>query len=682
MLLKNLKLNNIRTYKNSEIEFPSSSLMLSGDIGSGKSSILLAVEFALFGILRGELSGDSLLRNGEDEGSVELTFNLGKDYTIKRTLRRTSKGIQQSSGYIIEDGAKTEGTAIELKTKILDILGYPQSLLTTSKSLVYRYTVYTPQEEMKRIIQEDSEVRLDILRKVFNMDKYKRIKENAHTYLVALKDDILIDETKCSQLNDKEKELNHLNAILRDCDEEMKLLLPKEEEIKNKKKDKLREISDVEEAINYLNKIKQRFSTVESDSRNLVSKLNSNLFKLKDMKDKKEKLQTELEGMSTENEEELKLKIEALTKSISVLEQKHFQITGRVLSIKEKIKDSENMIKKISDLKHCPTCYQDVNDGHKDKLLDDENKKIEESNKEIEELSKEKPDVASKKEQLESFKTNLHKIDLIKFKRKQLSEYNLNLMELEKENEELKKQNAVLINEKEELENKIKDNSNIEEKNTVLKAHLSQIQDEEKRLHGKISEYKTKKESFSLNSTKLKTEISFLKELQTELKKKKDLRDWIRDHFLNVVDTIEKHVMLKIQQQFNLLFKEWFNFMLEDENMNARLDEKFTPIIEQNGYEIDFSNLSGGEKTSVALAYRLALTKVINDIVSTVKTKDIIVLDEPTDGFSSEQLDKLKDVLDELNMKQIIIVSHESKVESFVERVVRVNKNEGVSEIL
>ena len=55
-------------------------------------------------------------------------------------------------------------------------------MLTKSKSLIYRYTVYTPQEDMKRIILDGQESRLDILRKVFDIDKYKRIKENTTMY--------------------------------------------------------------------------------------------------------------------------------------------------------------------------------------------------------------------------------------------------------------------------------------------------------------------------------------------------------------------------------------------------------------------------------------------------------------------------------------------------------------------
>ena len=140
--------------------------------------------------------------------------------------------------------------------------------------------------------------------------------------------------------------------------------------------------------------------------------------------------------------------------------------------------------------------------------------------------------------------------------------------------------------------------------------------------------------------------------------------------------------MLQVYHEFNELFKSWFNILIEDETISVRLDDEFTPVIEQNGYETAFENLSGGERTSVALSYRLALNKVINDIVSGIKTKDIIILDEPTEGFSFEQLDKVRDVLEQLGMKQVIIVSHESKIESFVDNVIRVGKQEHVSGII
>src|SRR3989344_1313765 len=96
MLLQQLKLENIRSYINETIDFPSGSTVLAGDIGTGKSSILLAIEFALFGTSRPDLPAEALLRKGTAQGGVELKFRLeGKEIIIKRNLKKDKLGIKQ-----------------------------------------------------------------------------------------------------------------------------------------------------------------------------------------------------------------------------------------------------------------------------------------------------------------------------------------------------------------------------------------------------------------------------------------------------------------------------------------------------------------------------------------------------------------------------------------------------------
>ena len=84
MLIKNIKLKNIRSYIDEEIDFDKGITLLSGDIGSGKSTILLAIDFALFGLRKGYLSGSALLRNGENNGSVALTFEIDEKEIRKK----------------------------------------------------------------------------------------------------------------------------------------------------------------------------------------------------------------------------------------------------------------------------------------------------------------------------------------------------------------------------------------------------------------------------------------------------------------------------------------------------------------------------------------------------------------------------------------------------------------------
>ncbi|MBI3190460.1 hypothetical protein HYZ41_02030 [archaeon] len=68
-------------------------------------------------------------------------------------------------------------------------------------------------------------------------------------------------------------------------------------------------------------------------------------------------------------------------------------------------------------------------------------------------------------------------------------------------------------------------------------------------------------------------------------------------------------------------------------------------------------------------------------MVDTIRTKDLMILDEPTDGFSTDQLDRIRDIINELDMKQLIIVSHEPKIDTFVDNVIKVYKEDHKSRI-
>ena len=88
MIIKKLELENIRSYKKATVDFHLGTTLFEGDIGSGKSTILMAIEFGLFGSNH-ELSKESLLKIGEKEGKVELTIDVdGKEYVTQRALSR------------------------------------------------------------------------------------------------------------------------------------------------------------------------------------------------------------------------------------------------------------------------------------------------------------------------------------------------------------------------------------------------------------------------------------------------------------------------------------------------------------------------------------------------------------------------------------------------------------------
>ena len=121
--------------------------------------------------------------------------------------------------------------------------------------------------------------------------------------------------------------------------------------------------------------------------------------------------------------------------------------------------------------------------------------------------------------------------------------------------------------------------------------------------------------------------------------------------------------------------------MLATESLEVRLDETFSPIIMQGDIEMEYDFLSGGERTAIALAYRLALHQTISTMLHTIKTADLLILDEPTDGFSEAQIEKINDVLQELHTTQLMIVSHEPKMETFVDHIIRISKEDQASKL-
>lgn len=669
MIIKKIKINNIRSYLNQEISFPEGSVLLAGDIGTGKSSLLLAIEFSLFGLQKGELSGTALLRNGKDKGSIELSLEINnKDIIIHRELKRTKTGISQENCYIIIDDEKKLLTPLELKQNILNILNYPKETLT-KKPLIYRYTVYTPQEQMKQILFDNVETRLNSIRKVFNLDRYGKIKENSKIVINKIRDKINIMSGIIQNLDEitekkklKETYKEGLNKRIKEIESP---LLELKKEIDNLKE----KVTNTEKEITLLNTFKKDYQILETELKNIIEKKESNIKKLSEIRIK------ESPEFNTKEKQEKE-------SNLNRIENELKEITKNLNELNIHVKKSEEIINKIINLDKCPTCEQIVSPEYKENVKFKENKNIDNIKVKLENYLK--------KEKKHQENLNKLKIEIENLRKKEnesliiQSENRLNteLQNKITEEQKLLENNLNDFTKKRiELQENITTFKNIEEDFKQIKESLNNQQQRERELE-------LKKESLTSELTNLDKEIISIEEdikNKLEIKGKIDhyikVRTWFTDNFIIMTETIEKNMMTKLNYDFNTIFQKWFNNIIDDENMEIKINENFSPLITQNNHDINYEYLSGGEKTAVALSYRLALNQVINSIMSNLNTKDLIILDEPTDGFSTEQLDRVRTVLNELNARQIILVSHESKIESFVDNVIKFNKKEHVSEI-
>ncbi|MCP3685652.1 MAG: AAA family ATPase [bacterium] len=671
MIINSIKLQNIRSYLNQKIDFPQGAVLLSGDIGSGKSTTLLAIEFALFGIIKGSVDGAALLRHGKNTGNVELSFNIDKkEVLIKRVLKRSKKGVSQDAGYIIIDGVKTAGTPVELKSRVIELLGYPKELLSKSKSLIYRYTVYTPQEEMKQILLEEKGYRLDTLRKVFQIDKYKKIRENAQIAARSLRERQKELSGKIEDLGEKKEQKKKVDEQLKKSEVDTKKIEPELELAKKNIAEKKSAAEEIDKKIIQLNDLKRKADVAEMRIKEKAELVNYNNKEIKNIDERITVIKTKIKDVKQDYNEVKKGIIDAKEKLDAIKSE---------LKKNEAYKEASEKVKKaILELDNCPLCLQNVSKQHKEDIHKAESDKISVACKAMEEKIAAGKDIEEKLKTLEALKETLdeqkHFVEMLKEKESDKKR-------LEEKQILLKKEVGAVNSEKLKLYDEIKALGKIDESAVRVKKEMEAALAKEKDLLVKKAALDNEIRNLSENIKLLDLEILKKTEAKKQLEALNDMKNWINDYFVNLMDVIEKHVMSKVYQEFNEFFQKWFNVLMEDESISVRLDEEFAPVIEQNGYETSLENLSGGEKTSCALAYRLALNKVINELISTIKTRDLIVLDEPTDGFSTEQLEKVREVIEALKMKQVIVVSHEEKIESFVDKVIRVVKEEHTSHI-
>jgi exonuclease SbcC len=672
MLVHSISVKNIRTYNDgneTRLDFPEGVTLLEGDIGSGKSTLLYAMEFALFGF--SDMKGSHLLSEGRREGSVSISFESGGDvYTIDRGLKAKGDNVVQEDCFITTNGERTRLSPSDLKERVVSILGFNEPTHPTAESLVYRYAVFTPQEQMKEILVRKAEERLHVIRRVLGAQSYQVAAENS---------DLV------------EKGVKRLAYGLKKASEDI-------EEKKDEQDEMFRAVARLESELPGLEKAgtesAARVERLESEwkesigLRRSLSKSEGRLPLLKrEHSELTSSMETDQQRLQA-SEEELNGEVEPVIEAFEARKEPEHSarsIDAKLTSARGKLarleaeKDSlENELAKSEELLAqgvCPLCGQ--------RISGDFHAKTEHSEKELKKLVEEIPAAASS---IESLSRNLDDAKDFEEEEKEYMRATKDRSRLEDEirslKEKLKKSNARLPQLAAELK----------EATSEVEA-LQGVSEKISKLEGRLAEAREAEKADSLALNQAKTELADsnreLRRLTEEVKKRQAAIDgarhlssyegWLSTFFGPTVEMIEKQTLSRAAARFNEHFQRFFTSLVDDPDMVVRVKEDFSPLFEREGFEQDFDALSGGERTSMALAYRFALNSVVRESVST--QPELVILDEPTDGFSKEQVYKMRGLLEQLNSRQVILVSHEKELESMADHIFRVEKRNGTSEI-
>jgi DNA repair protein SbcC/Rad50 len=833
MIVRRLILENIRSHSNYDIEFPDGRILLSGDIGSGKTSILYALEFGLFGILKGWNDGDTLLKNNMPSGAVELRCEIeSRKVVIIRKLKRTPRGVSQGDVVLEIDGERSIMVPTEARSKILELLRYPQEFITKNPVL-FRYTIYTPQEKMREILSDDPDIRMNLLRKLFGLDRYQIIRENAHIASQGLKSQMLYIEGQTRGLHELEENqkgmLNDIDDLSAHCKELERDLAVKTSEHENAKK----AFAEIESLYASISHKKAQIESLKKEADEISSGLNAEREELEsaiiEIETQKKAIRSEclaldmqdngmdsLKHISMDRRKKAaddlsaaKSRHEVLREKIKENEKEHYGLANRKSIIQERIKNNENNknsesermarakkehaannariesanaisadevqkqteeqrrsyfesketisllsqrieqeqndLKNIMSLSVCPTCRQTVSDEHRQETmsgikskiisLEDEKasamrlssdmkmaldgmeakmilaKEIEALRHKNDTLLKEIAESESRIESCDKEIVRLHAdIDIqdnsIEAKRKDIDIIRTEMQSYENSCNEiegvidklerirtmfegfekissstrmsqqkiamLSKSYADCIQKASVLKQEISESATLASSYAELKENVVRLQKDYEGLLMKSSMAKARLDELQKRSGDNEAGIIKMKGLKQHHKHMSVLKAFFDKTLHDITRSIELDKSSSIHNHMESQLSKWFSLLIPD--LEVSLDDTFTPMVLQSGYEVSFTNLSGGERTSLSIAYRLALNDTINHAMLR-SSSGLLILDEPTDGLSSEQMDQVKQLLDQVSCDQMIIVSHEQKIESYVDHIIRVTKN-------
>jgi len=129
-----------------------------------------------------------------------------------------------------------------------------------------------------------------------------------------------------------------------------------------------------------------------------------------------------------------------------------------------------------------------------------------------------------------------------------------------------------------------------------------------------------------------------------------------------LVENVEKHVSLEMIQEFRRIFYTVLNTLMQGQPVEVKINDDFTiePKIRIGEKTFLVSSLSGGQGIAISLAYRLALNATVR-AYSPYLRKTVLILDEPTTGFSRELVVRLGEVLRRIGELegQVIVVTHD-----------------------
>ncbi len=479
MRIERVKLTNFRRFREAEIQFPDGLICLVGKNGSGKSTILESISWAIYGHSASRTNKELIKRRGSGPNEpveVELSFELGgNQYSVKRSMvgqnLNSRAEVRVNGKLILSPGPKSSQECTNLLSSMLhlDEHSFHTSLIARQKELDMLSQLRA--HERKSLIMKM--LRVDVIDKAIDLVRRDiREKKNLISHLDSLMPDISKLEEEQNELegsrrvaeenvekargkvdglrerveeaNEKRKVLKTLYERYLDFKENVSIFLNRVKDLEERIREKERKLIEFEE--------KEREAGALASAPDELKLIDKELAHLEEEKLKeidKGRIEAEIEEHTREAgeikrmTEELKLKIEPISEVLNVpvedVDSLNDEIFGLKLAIQEIARteektnsELEEIAEKIENIRalgpegECPTCERKL--GPRYRLLI---KKYNEKEEELRRtLNQTKKGISQKSASLESLSKRLKEVRGREERRRKL-EGKLNELEVE-----------------------------------------------------------------------------------------------------------------------------------------------------------------------------------------------------------------------------------------------------------
>ena len=663
MKITKIQFNNFMGYnslilpREQDEELPEGLIIINGRNSHGKSTILEGVIYAFFGPQAFKMkNAESFITYGESTAEIYVYFILDKtNYYIYRKWSRSNSSIAKKLFRL----NTTSGNYEEIKS--FDIEDFFE--ITKDQALS---TVFVKQGEIEELASKKGATVRDMILKLFRLDIIDK------TLKALDKDKSEINGTK-EKLQKRlipipriEQEIEELKVKITDNENSI-IQKTGEKKIKD---DRLKELPSQEllsaldefYKINDLNKNK-----FESNRTDFIEKIKTTEFKVDD-KDLEKKIKQKIESLEASQKELEKEKEELQSQTFSKNQEKG--------GIQNSIKESEDKIAKMEDslsftedkVAKCPLCQNDLSKEHYDEIVTELQQGIEENTKNLDQISSYIKDRQAKLQECSTNLDNINK-ELISVKNIHTDYSNFNKYQEE------------LVRSQKELDEFIAAHDEIGEDLTPEK--ISKLKLEVQALHTELrlldSEITTKMEDVKQDKEKIITKEEEIKKMQELEKQIEDIEvDLI--HLSKVKDLVKrfvteymvtkrliKNISIKAERYIKEFTAGQYGSLMIDLAGSTKTGLALKVKDHFNGVNESIEMLSGGDRTSLGMALRLAISELMKVIRPTKDSPknypkiDFLLLDEPLAALDEERRKRiLKHLVKSKAFSQVFLITHTS----------------------